>query len=180
MTSAKIYGRSFVILNASTLTFVYCQEEGLWHEWNSSQGTLWNKCAGVSTGSSQVTYSISNTLTGGKVYVINPTNYVFQDDSQPYTALAQSALIGDGSVRTFWQDLHILADQEQTTSELQIYASDDDYDSASLIGTVDLSLDRPRLHRCGSAYRRSWIFNHSSNTPFRIEAMMGTLEEGNH
>lgn len=180
MTSAKIYGRSFVILNASTLTFVYCQEENLWHEWNSSQGVLWNKCAGVSTGSSQVTYSISNTLTGGKVYVINPTNYVFTDDSQPYTATAQSGQMGDGDVKTFWYDVAIIADQESTSSEIQVYASDDDYSSAELIGTVDLANANSRIYRCGAAYRRSWIFQHSASTPFRIEAMVASVETGVH
>ena len=180
MTSAKIYGRSFVILNASTLTFVYCEEEGLWHEWTSSQGVLWNKCAGVSTGSSQVTYAISNTLTGGKVYVINPTSYVFTDDSQPYTATAQSALIGDGNVRTFWRDMTLLADQEGSSSPMSVHVSDDDYESSTLLGTVDLSMARPRLTACGSAYRRSWVFTHSAATSFRIEAMLGTIEEGSH
>lgn len=178
MTSAKVYGRSFVVVNASTITFVYCEEEGLWHEWNSSQGTLWNKCAGVSVGSSQVTYSISNTVTDGKVYVINPTSYVFQDDSQQYTATAQSALIGRGDVRTFWNDIRIIADQETSSSLLSVTVSDDDYDDATLLGTVDLSDPTPRLTACGSAYRRSWIFTHSSATPFRIEAMAGNMQEG--
>jgi len=180
MTSAKIYGRSFIIVNASTLTFVYCEEEGLWHEWTSAQGFLWSKCAGVSTGSSQVTYSISNTVTGGKVYVINPENYVYADDSQTYISTAQSGLIGDSKYRTFWTEMILVADKESTSSPVTVSVSDDDYETAQVLGTVDLSDSRPRLLRCGAAYRRSWIFTHSAATPFRIEAMTGEYMQGRH
>lgn len=178
VTAAKIYGRSFVIVKASTLSFIYCEEEDSWSELSSNQGILWTKCSGVSTGTSQVTYSISNTLTSGKVYVIDPSNYVYTDDSVTFTATAQSALMGDGRIRSFYYDMALLADQEQTSSPVSVFVSDDDYDTATLIGTVDLSDARPRLNRCGAAYRRSWIFQHSANTPFRIEAMVGTVETG--
>ena len=180
LTSAKIYGRSQVIVLAGTNTYAYVVEEDSWCEWAGSQGTYWHKCASVSSGSSQVIYSISTTLTGGKVLVVNPASYSFQDDGNSYVSTAQSGLSGDGTVKTYWWDVELLADVESSSSVVSIYASDDDYETASLLGSIDLSTTRPKLHRCGASYRRAWIIQHSSNAPFRIEAIAGKFTEGAH
>lgn len=177
MTSLKIYGRSFIVVNASTVTYVYCVEENLWHQWSSSV-PLWSKCAALATGSAQVTYSISDVSTSGKVFVINPASYTFLDNGVSYTATAQSGLMGSGRKLTTYWDVELIADRESSTSELTILTSDDDYQTTSTQGTVDLSQARPRLQRCGSAYRRAWILSHSANTPFRIESIAGDTFEG--
>lgn len=177
LTSGKFFGRSFVIVRAATLTFVYCQEEDSWHQWESATA-LWDICTGVSAGSEQPIYSISKTSTTGKVFIINPVAYVYQDNGSAYTATAQTGQMGSGNKRVFWHEVEFLSDIEPATSTLSVYASDDDYASTELIGAVDLSQPRPRLYRCGSAYRRSWILQHSSNTGFRIEAMIGRRNEG--
>lgn len=180
MSSIKMYGRSFVIVTASTVSYIYCVEEKAWHEWNSPNGILWNRCAGVSVGSEQVMYAVSSATTSGKVFIINPTNYTYLDNGSAYTATAQSALVGKGNVKTFWEEIELIADQETSASEMSIYATDDDYQNSTLLGTVDLSSDRPRITRCGSAYRRAFIFQHSANTGFRIEALAGRRSEGTH
>lgn len=177
LSALKIYGRSFIIVNASTVTFVYCVDEGAWHQWTST-APLWSKCAGVSAGNEQVTYSVSSVSTSGKVYVINPASYSFQDDGVAFTATAQTGLIGYGNKRVTWWDAELIADRETTTSPMTISASDDDYQTVNVLGVVDLMDARPRLQRLGSSYRRSWIFTHSANTPFRIEAIAGRRSDG--
>jgi len=172
LSSLKIYGRSFIVVNASTVTFVYCVEERLWHQWTSTT-PLWSKCAGVSAGNEQVTYSISSLSTSGKVYVINPSSYVYADDGVTFTATAQSGLMGSGRNRISYYDIELIADKETSSSPVTVAVSDDDYQNSTVIGTVDLSQTRSRIPLAGSAYRRAWILSHSANTGFRIEALAG-------
>lgn len=173
LSSIKFYGRSFVIVTAGTVTFVYCVEEKAWHEWTSTT-PLWYKCAGISSGSSQLSYSVSNVSTSGKVFTINPTSYTFQDNGVAYTALIQTSLLGEGNLRTHWQSVELLGDLQSSTSLLSISVSDDDYGTLTTLGNVDLGQPRPRLFRCGTSFRRAWSFSHSDNTPMRLEAMIGT------
>ena len=176
LTSVKFYGRNFVIVNASSVTFVYCVEENAWHEWNGPV-KLWYKCAGVSSGSTQVVYAISNVSTSGKVFTINPSSMVYQDNGTAYTARIQTSKVGEGNKRTFWNEVELLGDQ-QSGSTATISYSSDDYQSYVQLGTVDLSLNRPRLQRCGADYRRSWVITHSANTPMRLEAIIGRKSVG--
>lgn len=173
LSSIKFYGRSFVIVTAGTVTFVYCVEENAWSEWNSTV-PLWYKCAGISSGSSQLSYSVSNISTSGKVFTINPTSYTFEDNGVAYAAVIQTSLLGEGNIRTHWESVEILGDLQSSTSLLAISVSDDDYGTLTTLGNVDMGQPRPRLFRCGTSFRRAWSFSHSANTPMRLEAMIGT------
>ena len=177
MSSIKIYGRSFILVRALTATYVYCVEEKAWHQWQSTT-VLWSRTTAVAAGSTQVSYAISTSGTSGKVYTINPASFTFQDDGVAYAAIAQSALVGSGNKRVFWDEVEFVCDRETSASPMTVAYSDDDYQNTVIMGEVDLSAARPRLTQCGSAYRRSWILSHSANTPFRIEAMIGRKNEG--
>ncbi len=179
LTSLKIYGRNFVIVNASTVNFIFCVEENAWHEWNTASGVRrWYKCAGVSSGSTQVIYAITNTLTSGKIYTINPSSLSFQDDAETFTARIQTSKLGDGTKRQFWDEVNIIGDQEVVSSPTTISASSDDYQTYDVIGTVDLMDNERRVTRCGSDYRRAWVITNSANTPMRLEALAGSRTLG--
>jgi len=175
LTSIELYGSSFVIVNASNVTFVYGLEEGAWSEWNTSGGRPWYKCAGVSSGSTQVIYAISNVLTGGKVYTINPSAMVYQDDGVTFTARIQLSKLGEGESLTFWEELNVIGDQNTASSTLTVQFSDDDYQSWNTAGTVDLADEVRKLSGLGAAYRRAWALVHSDNAPMRLESISGRL-----
>lgn len=182
LTTLRFYGKSFVLCKANTTTYVYCIEDKRWHEWTSTT-PLFYKCAGLSTGSQIVTYSISNIATTGKVYTINPAALVFTDDSVAYTATIQSAneAYGDGA-RTFFEDFGVEADVEPSTSTLTVSYSDDDYMSWTVAGTIDLS-SQSRLNRLGATRReygnkRAWKMTHSANTAMRIRKAGGQMRVG--
>lgn len=179
LASGSWYGRHFVIVSAGANSFGYCMEENAWFEMASTVN-LWYKSSGVSAGSPQVNYWISKASTGGKVYVINPASLQYQDDGAAFTATIQTSLLGEGNRRTFWDEVEIIGDQQESASTLTISVNDSDYSASGtvVLGTVDLSDARPRLTRCGSAYRRSWILTHSANTPLRIEALAGRKSVG--
>jgi len=178
LTSIRMQGRSFVLVRAYSQTYVYCIESDTWHEWSSTT-PLWHKCAGTSVGASQLNYAISHTSTSGKVYIMDMNSYVFTDDGYSYTASIQGPSDDMGTRRKkFFSELEIDADKETSTSTLTISYSDDDYQNTYTWGSVDLSDNRPRATRLGSATRRAWIFTHSSNTPMRLYGCKGFMEYG--
>ena len=178
LTTIRFYGRSSVIVIASTTTLVYCVEEKMWHEWSSTV-PLWYKCAGVSVGGTMVNYTVTNLSTGGKVYIQNHATLVFTDDSVAYTATMQMPPMDLGTNRyKFWDEIDIIGDQETTSSNLTISYSDDDYQTYTALGTVDLSGSLKRLTRGGMSKRRAWKLTHSAETPMRLEALEGRVRIG--
>lgn len=178
MTTIRFYGRSFVLVNSGTTTFVYCVEEKMWAEWSSTT-PLWYKCAGVSYGATFVNYAVHNVQTSGKVYIMNPAFHVYTDDGTAYTARAQLAPMDLGTNNMkFWGQLDVIADVESSSSSLSISYSDDDYTTYITHGTVDLSTQNPRTHRLGASRRRAWVLTHAAATPMRIEALVGRVSIG--
>lgn len=180
LTTIRFYGRSFVIVKASSVTLVYCIEEKQWSEWASSTAP-WFKVVGVSAGGTLVNYSISKTLTTGYVYQMNPATLTFEDAGEEYTATMQldSNDLGT-SKRKFWESLRIVGDIQPSTSLVTLSYSDDDYQTTNTWGTLDLSSNLPIARRLGSSRRRAWILNHSANTPMRIKVLEGQATIGTH
>jgi hypothetical protein len=179
ITKLGFYGRHYVVVSASSSTYAYCIEEDNWGEWTGAQ--FWYKADGVVSGSATVNYAISNDSTGGKVFVLNPANLTYQDDGTTFAARIQTAKWDDGNnQRKFMSELSVVADMEDSESLLQISWSDNDYMSSTTARTVDLSDERPKLTRCGSFRRRSFLLAHISNTPMRIEALEANVEQGNN
>lgn len=179
LSTIRFYGRSFLLVKAGPTTLAYCIEEKMWHEWNSTT-PLWYKCASVMLGGTQVNYAVSNVSTSGKVYLMNHASLAFTDDGTTYTARIQTAPEDEGTDRLkFYHDLSIVADTEESTSDLTIAVSDDDYATYTTVGTVDLSGTRPlRITRLGSARQRTWAMTHSANTPMRLRRAEGNLTVG--
>ena len=177
LTTMRFYGRSFVLVKASSSTYVYLLEDKKWHEWSSTT-PLWYKSAGLSAGTQILTYSISNISTSGKVYIINPAAQVFTDDGLAYTATIQSGSVETDGRTMFFDFLRIIADQETSSSTMTISASDDDFQSYAVLGTVDMMDNEKRIDRLGASRQRSWKFTHSDATGFRIEKIVGEMSVG--
>lgn len=178
LTTIRFYGRSFVLVTAGATTKAYCIEEKFWYDWNSTT-PLWYKVVGLSLGNTMVNYAVSNVATTGKVYVMNHASLVFTDDGTTYTARIQTPKDDyETNASKFFSYLDIVGDVETSSSPLTISASDDDYATYQVLGTVDLSSQQRRISRLGSARRRSWIFTHSANTPLRLERAEGQMKVG--
>lgn len=156
ITTLGFYGRHFVVICASTSTFVYCIEEQNWHEWTGNQ--LWFKADAVVSGSSIVNYAISNDVTGGKVYILNPANVVYADDGVDVRGTIQTAKLDMGTRRRkSWRRIALVGDQTTSAVNALLYWSDDDYQTMSEGRTLDVSGRMPVATRCGSSYRRSFF-----------------------
>lgn len=179
LTTIRFYGLSFVLCKAGPLTYVYCVEEKMWHEWNSTT-PLWYKCAAVSMGGTMVNYAVSNVDTTGKVFLMNQASLVFTDNSVAYTARIQLPLMDFGTKRMkFFHDLELVGDTETSASAITLSYSDDDFMSYTTHGSSDLNNARVRFTRLGSSRRRGWVLTHAAATPMRLEAMEGNVTIGN-
>ena len=185
LSTVRVFGRSFVLVIAGGTTFAYVVEDKRWHQWNGGMNAipLWFKCAGLSAGSQILTYSVSNQSTSGKVYLVNPSSLTFADDGATFSALAQTAADDMGtSERKIYEMLRVIADTESASSPLGIAYSDDDFNTFTQWGTVDLSLPLPRASRLGSSHKRAWQFTHSANTAMRIQRIDAeiSVSKGNY
>jgi len=172
VTTMRDAGLSFVLVYGGGMTYAYVIEDKFWFQMNGP-AILWTKCAGVSVGTSQVTYSVSNLTTSGKVYTINPASRTFQDDGVGFTATAQLATVDPGNGGfTRYDEAQIKADVESSTSNLMLSWSDDDYATFSTARTLDLSGSIPKTTGLGGTKNpRAFQMTHASNTPFRIQEL---------
>lgn len=176
ITTLGFYGRHLVVICAASSTYVYCIEEQNWHEWTGNQ--LWFKADAVVSGSSIVNYAISNDVTTGKVYVLNPANVVYADDGTSIYGTIQTTKLDFGTMkRKFWHRTAVVGDQATSTANLSLYWSDDDYQNNSSGRTLDLSGKNPFAARCGSSRRRSFFIVMPS-AMCRLEALEIDYEIG--
>lgn len=179
LSSIRFYGRSFVVVKIGASALVYCIEEKQWSEWTSSTSP-WYKIVGASIGGTLVNYCISNTLTTGIVYSMNPASLVYSDAGAGYTATMQLDSLDLGTRnRKSWESLAIIADIQSVTSPIEIAYSDDDYETTTVWGNLDLMNNMPIARRLGSSRRRAWILNHAADTAMRIRTLEGMVTIGN-
>jgi hypothetical protein len=173
LTSLRVFGKSFILVNTNTTTFVYCIEDQRWHEWQPASYSLWYRCSGLSSGSSIITYSISNTSTAGKVYTINQALVSFQDDGNNWTSTIQTMNDDSGSSNSkFYSEFRLDADIESAYSPVTVSYSDDDFQTFTSAGMIDLNNPQPIFRLGGSSKsnwnRRAWRLTHNTDTAFRI------------
>ena len=178
MTTLLDLGLHFVLVKAGTSQYAYLIEEKFWFIWQSNLGFV--RFAGLSTGSPQVVYGVSELITDGKVYTINPVSRSFQDDGQVYSAKVQTKPIEPGNgAFTSYEEAQIVADVELSTSILDLSWSDDDYATNSNTRTLNLSTNVPKTSRLGGTKNpRSFSLTHADNTPMRIKELRVRVNVG--
>ena len=164
-----------IILEASSTVMVremvYNVNLNLWSEWDS---TLLTYVKGVGSGSINQIIASSRLLAGGKTYQINPSSdsEVYTDDGSAYSMIIQTAAFDLGTnKRKTVHSITIIADTP-TSGTLTIETSDDDFVTWVSRGTIDLTSQNKRLTGIGSHKgARAYRFTHSSNAPFRAQAI---------
>lgn len=171
LTAYRDYGLSFIIVKVGSSMYEYCIEEKFWFPRLSHLGFV--RMVGLSTGSTQVVYGVSELSTSGKVYTINHASRVYQDDGVGFSARAQLQAIDPGAgMFVAYEEAQVVADVESSTSNLELVWSDDDYVTWSSARTLDLSTNTPRTHRMGGTKKpRAYAFVHSANTPMRLREL---------
>lgn len=179
VSSAKLVGKTFIVITTSSSTFVYVIEDDMWHEWNGSQ-VLWHHLSGTSSGT-RVIYAVSRSDTGGKVFIINPSSIGYADDGTTYTMMLQTSKFDLDTINwKFLNKMSVVADKSSTSNTLTVAWSDDDYQTWTAGRSIDLNSNDPYLMNCGKFRRRAFKFSNSVNAPVRLEAMEFQLKTGIH
>jgi hypothetical protein len=181
ITNAKAYGlrtegHLFYILNLTSRTLVFDQEEQMWHEWSSnSSGShvafQYNYATDSLDGK-----SILQHTTNGKLYKLDPTLY--QDDGTSILAeFITSKLDFNNINRKFMYSMNLIGDTTTSSSTIDFRWSDDDYKTWSNWKTVDL-VTRPYFMKLGYFRRRAFNFKHTANSPVRLEGLEFDINMG--
>jgi hypothetical protein len=105
---------------------------------------------------------------------------VYQDDLNEMKVMIQTSRYdGETAKIKFMERLEVIGDWQDTSNDMYIYWSDDDYKTWSAYREVDLS-KRAYLYRCGSFRRRAFKLYHFDNTPLRLNAIEAEVRVGGH
>ena len=181
LSCIKVVGKSLVVIASTSdlRTYVYCVEDDMWHEWNGA-AQLWQHMHGIGSGIKYV-YAVTEQNTTGKVYLINPTSFSFQDDSMNYTMLLQTSRFDVGNQKLkICRKLRLIGDIQDSTATVDVSWSDDDYRTTSSGRSVDMSVDDAYLNGCGSFRRRSFSLSYTGSQPMRLEAIEIDYAQGIH
>lgn len=151
----------------------------IWSEWDCNQATFIDA---TGAGTTNKILATSRFNTSGKVYTIDPSSQgqLYQDDGAPFTMEIRTSKVDLGTSKTKIIDEITLICDEQSAGTASLSWSDDDYQTFSTPRAFDLSQEQPRLTRCGSHRgTRAYKLSHSSNAPFRGEALQITYRVGN-
>ncbi len=162
---------------ASFIRFlVYNIELKIWSEWDATQATF---ISGSVAASSNQIVATSRVETDGKIYKIDGTSPVYQDDGASYTAEVRTSKVDfDTQRRKFIHKIRLVCDK-QSVGVASLSWSDDDYQTFSTPRDFDLTHNDPMLSACGSHMGgRVYKLTHSANGPFRAEALEITYSEG--
>ena len=160
-------------LSVANRTLMYDTEENFWFEWADTAGNKFN-CSDVTEKNGTV---YLQDATNGRIYTLSAST--FQDNSSNFTVTLQTAAYDfDISDLKFLPVLDVYGDN--TTGNLGVAWSDDDYTSFTTARNIDMSGIKKRLTRLGSFRKRAFKFTYTDNYALRLEGLQGKIKVGLH
>ena len=169
----RINGHLVYMLNVASAdrTYVYDVESGLWPEWESATSSRLNIVS--MTSRNGVTYA--QHATDGRIYTFQPS--VYQDAGSNFEVVLQTARSNFGSHRKKYEsEVGLVGDT--STGTVTVAVSDNDYQSFTDVGTIDMSSPFKIATRLGSFYSRAHKFTFAANAPFRVQAYLPEIRVG--
>ena len=184
----RMKGHLMYVLNLplSSRTFVYDLQAKMWHEWEYYDGTtdgIFPLADVTEFDDQQYGVHVGN----GRVYRFSPDQYRDQallvgEVSTNYNikVLIQTMRLDmdTGNVK-FMDRLEVLGDWPTVSATMNIYWSDNDYQTWSAARPVDLS-QRSYIYRCGSFRRRAFRLYTEANAPIRLQSLEVEIRGGEH
>ena len=174
----------------SDFTLIYDITSDFWSQWKGAEGVY------LPFSGAAVSIALSRPTSGGGSSVVFSQNALFQHESNGKVYQFQvENVTDDGSpfdmdiyppefdanmmTSKYLSKMYVSGDQ-QTGSILKVRVNDNNQQPGSWTNwrEFDLSSARPRIDECGSFYKRSFHFRHSSATRCRIESVEMDLQPG--
>ena len=173
--SAKVDGHRFygVTVVNSNLTLVYDITSRLWYQWTDPSGNYLPYAASTIDTNNQVVFQHES---DGDLYHLQITNYQDEGVTFPVDIYTPNWTGGTRNWKTLSR-LTIVGDQA-AASTAQLRFSDDDYQTWTDAGSVDLSIDDPFWEGLGSFKKRAFRLTHNANAPFRVESLEPIVSVG--
>jgi len=176
----------FLYLQSSAVTFVYDVELDLWMNWTTTGTTLPFSMISVvqTTGFSNQMF-VQN-ISDGRILELSTTTYqdLVAGVATDFTFQVRTKRHDNDTIkRKFCHSLDVVGDQQTTTdstTDVSIQYSDDDYVTTSTARTVNMGSTRPFLKALGNFRRRSWTVSHTGNAPMRLTGLEIVTSEGDY
>jgi len=165
-TIVSMGGHSFYVLTTNDVTFAMDIDTKIWTRWGfQDRDTL------------ECIYSVMVPITGSgycslfalrgspNLYYFKPDYY--EDVGFTYPVIVQTPRQQFDSMREKYMN-RIIPVTDKTTGTLQIDWTDNDYTSFSTVRELDLSIEKPMLHRLGRFVERALRFTVESSDSFRM------------
>jgi len=169
----QVAGQLVYVLNlaSASRTFVYSIDHGYWCEWQVA-GAATKFTGGYATSLNGTTYV--QDVASGDILTLSPTTY--QDDSTNFTVTLQTnrLTLGDPDIKR-QVSLDVIGDN--TTGNLAVSYSDDDYANFSTARNIDMSRNEKRLKNLGAFYGRAFKFTFTDNYSLRLMGFVISLPE---
>lgn len=164
----KLNGHSFYVLTIknANLTLAYDWMQNRWCQWTDVSG---NYVPIVSSCRDSSGNHILQHETNGTLYYAS-SNYLDDNGSIIPITIVTPGFDAGTRRRKMLGAMTFVGDQVPG-SLLYVQVSDDDYQTWSQPRVVDLGINSPRLHNCGSFAQRGFKFTVNNNLPFRLSAV---------
>ena len=175
----KIAGHQFYVLTLpnSEHTLVCDFRDGTWHEWTTDDGTETYFTGVDCTSVGKQHYFLDED--NGKIYRMDVDLY--QDYGNDINFEILTNRIDFLSTKPkFLHRMTLIGDTTDSSSNMTIDWSDDDYNTYKTARTVDLNSANPKLTGLGTFKRRAFRLKHTGNVPVRLEALEMGVDQGTY
>lgn len=172
-------GHMFYVLNLPTIgrTLVYDIDEKLWHEWSSnSSGThTVFSCGHMADNGTGSAYLLDSS--NGCLYKLDTTAYT-DNGTNILVELVTNRYDMDSYNRKFCHSVKIVSDRYDVNNYINLYFTDDDYQTWSNAKQISLNDDFPAWHRLGSFRRRAFKITQTLPYDLRLESLECVYTDG--
>ncbi len=171
-------GHTIYVLNAGPTTYVCDVESRKWTRW-----------AYQVTDSFPIIYAVRTTtntsrktvfaLAGADSAIYYMSDALYQDTLVNYTFRIVTESLDFGTLnRKMMARWSLLVDRPSVTSYVQLYWSDDDYQTYTGPRQININSDLPTTHRLGQFRQRSFKLEYVDNYPFRVQRFEVDVNKG--
>jgi hypothetical protein len=171
-------GHTSYILAAGTTTYVYDLETKLWTTWAYQTTTTFPIVFSCRTTNDNAKYSVfAFKGTDSSIYAMKDEYATDSGISYTCRIVTEQSNFGNLNRKTMAR-LSLIADRTPSSSNIQLYWSDDDYQSWSNARDINLNQDLSCTYRLGSFRQRAFKLEYTDAYIFRIQTLEVDVNKG--
>jgi hypothetical protein len=170
-------GHTFYVLNAGSSTYIMDLETKLWTRWTYQDTSSFpiDFCVNAKTLSGYFCIFVRSDTTEIERFDTD----LYQDNGEDFSCsgVTDNEYFESYNQKSMFR-LTVWADKPNSSGDLSIQWTDDDYQTFSDAVTVDLYQERPSINRLGRFRRRAFKWTFTENLPFRLRGLEVDINKG--